>query len=249
MTLGGISMRKFIAAAAIAAASAATSACGHADNGVGPTVSRNFPVGNFQQIEVAGPYDVNVRTGGNASVAAQGSQKLLDRTIVEVQGDKLVIHPQEHHGFFSFTFGSRGNAHFTVTVPQLTGATIAGSGGINVDRVQGAAFEGTVAGSGGLEVNNVNVQSLKLSIGGSGSAKASGGKTTSADYSIGGSGDIDANGVQAQQAKVSIAGSGDIKANATGTADVSIMGSGDVTVGGGAKCTVNKAGSGSVNCS
>ena len=179
-------MRKILAAAAIAAASAATSACGRVDNGGGPTVSRNFPVGNFQQIEVAGPYDVDVRTGGNASVSAQGSQKVLDRTVVEVQGNKLVIHPQEGHGFFHFSFGSHGNAHFTVTVPQLSGATIAGSGGINVDRVQGASFDGSVAGSGGLTVNNVNVQSLTLSIGGSGSAKATGGKAASADYSIGG---------------------------------------------------------------
>ncbi len=176
----GIFMRKFIAAAAIATAAAATSACGHVDNEDGPRVSRNFAVGNFQQIEVAGPYDVDVRTGANASVSAQGSQKLLDRTIVEVQGDRLVIHPQEHHNFFNFSFGSHGNAHFTVTVPQLTAATITGSGGIKVDRVQGATFEGTVAGSGGLNVDNVDVQSLKLSIGGSGSAKARGGKATSA---------------------------------------------------------------------
>jgi hypothetical protein len=246
---GGTLMRKITAVAAIAAASAATSACGQAGNDGGPTVSRNFPVGNFQQLEVAGPYEVDVRTGGNASVSAQGPQKLLERTIVEVQGDKLVIHPQEHRGFFSFNFGSHGSAHFTVTVPQLTAATMAGSGGIDVDRVQGPAFEGTVAGSGGLDIKNVAVQSLKLSIGGSGSAKAVGGKAATADYSIGGSGDIEAGGVQAQQAKVSIAGSGNITANATGTADVSIMGSGDVTVSGGAKCTVNKAGSGSVKCS
>lgn len=242
-------MRKIIAVAAIAAASAATSACGHADNDGGATVSRNFQVGSFQQIEVAGPYEVDVRTGGNPTVSAKGPEKLLDRTIVEVQDGKLVIHPQEHRGFMNFSFGSHGNAHFTVTVPQLTGATIAGSGGIDIDRVEGPAFEGTVAGSGGLDVKNVAVQSLKLSIGGSGSAKAEAGKATAADYSIGGSGDIEAGGVQAQQAKVSIAGSGNITANATGTADVSIMGSGDVTVSGGAKCTINKAGSGSVKCS
>jgi hypothetical protein len=243
-------MRKFTAAAAIAAASVATSACGMHNEGAGPTVTRSFPVGNFQQIEVAGPYDVDVRTGGNAGVSAQGPQKLLDRTVVEVQGDKLFIRTKEKHGIFSFNFGSHhGNAHFTVTVPQLAGAQIAGSGGINVDRVQGASFDGGVAGSGSLNVNDVQVQSLKLSIAGSGSAKAAGGKTTSADYSIGGSGDIDAGGVQSQQAKVSIGGSGNIKANATATADVDITGSGDVTVAGGAKCSVQKAGSGSVNCS
>jgi hypothetical protein len=242
-------MRKSIAAAVIAA-SAATGACGGAHgDGAGPTVTRNYQVGNFQQIEVAGSYDVTVRTGGNPGVSAQGGQKLLDRTIVEVQGDKLVIHPQEHHGFSIFHFGNSGSARFTVTVPQLSGATIAGSGDIHVDHVQGASFEGAVAGSGGLDVDRVDVQSLKLTIGGSGDAKARSGKAQSADYSIGGSGDIDAGGVQSQQAKASISGSGTIKANATGTADVSIMGSGDVDVSGGAKCTVTKAGSGDAHCS
>ena len=67
-------MRKSIAAAAIVAAAAATSACGHdrSEDG-GPSVSRNYQVGAFQQIEVAGPYDVEVRTGANPTVAANGS--------------------------------------------------------------------------------------------------------------------------------------------------------------------------------
>lgn len=241
-------MRKSIAAAVIAACSA-TSACGQMhDEGSGPTVSRNYEVGNFQQIEVAGPYEVTVRTGGNPGVSAEGGQKLLDRTVVVVQGDKLVIHPEEQHSWFSFTRHS-GKANFTVTVPQLAGATIAGSGDIHIDHVQGNSFNGAVAGSGGLQVENVEVGTLKLQIGGSGSAKAIAGKAQTADYAIGGSGDIEAGSVEAQQAKIAIAGSGSVKAHATGTADVSIMGSGDVDVGGGAKCSVSKAGSGSVRCS
>lgn len=241
-------MRKSIVVAMIAACSA-TGACGRMhDEGAGPTVSRNYQVGNFQQIEVAGPYEVNVRTGANAAVSGQGSEKLLDRTVVVVEGDKLVIHPEEHHGWFNFGWSS-GKATFTVTVPQLSAATIAGSGDIRVDHVQGDRFEGAVAGSGGLNVDSVNVRALKLSIGGSGSAKAGSGKAQTADYGIGGSGDIEAGAVETQQAKVSIAGSGSVKARATGTADVSIMGSGDVDVAGGAKCSVTKAGSGSVRCS
>lgn len=240
-------MRKSIAAAVIAA-SAATSACNHADGGAGATVTRNYQVGNFQQIEVAGPYDVTIRTGANPGVSAKGSEKLLERTVVVVQGDKLVIHPEERHGihFFSFT---RGKADFTVTVPRLAAAAIAGSGNINLDHAQGDRFDGSVAGSGALNVDRVDVGALKLSIGGSGSAKAGTGKAQSADYSIAGSGDIHAGAVDTQQAKVSIAGSGNVKAHATGTADVSIMGSGAVDVSGGAKCSVSKAGSGSVRCS
>src|SRR3954447_25900617 len=122
-------MRKSVAAAVIAA-SAATSACGHSrEEGAGPTVSRNYHVGNFQQIEVAGPYDVEVRTGGNPGVSARGSQKLLERTVVEVQGDKLVIRPEHRNNWFG-GWSTRRKASFAVPVPQLSGATIAGSGDI-----------------------------------------------------------------------------------------------------------------------
>jgi hypothetical protein len=234
---------------AISAGAMALAGC-HSDGdiGGGPTISRNYQVGNFHQIEVGGSYDVDVRTGAALSVSARGSQKQLDRTVVEVQGDKLVIHPQNNHSFFHFGV-SGGSAHFTITVPQLTAATMAGSGGMKVDRVQGQGFEGTVAGSGNIEVADVEVQQLKASIAGSGFFKARGGKTQSAEFDIAGSGDVDAAAVQAQQAKIDIAGSGGVKANATATADINILGSGDATITGGAKCSVSKAGSGSAHCS
>jgi Putative auto-transporter adhesin, head GIN domain len=239
-------MRKLIAAALVAASA---SACGqsHAEGG-GPDTSRNYQVGNFKQIEVAGPYNVEVRTGSNPGVSARGSENLLDRTIVEVRGDKLVIRPQQHNSWFG-GFSARGKADFTVTVPQLSGAAIAGSGNINVDRVQGASFEGGVAGSGNLSIAATDVQSLKFDIAGSGNVKAGAGKAQTAEYSIGGSGDVDAAGVTSQDLKISIAGSGGVRANATRTADVSMMGSGDVHIAGGAKCKVSKMGSGDVRCS
>ncbi|HVI05465.1 MAG TPA: head GIN domain-containing protein [Sphingomicrobium sp.] len=221
----------------------------HADESNGANVSRTYSVGNFQKIEVAGPYDVEVRTGGAASVAGQGSQRLLERTVVEVEGDKLVIHAERHRSWFSVGWGNHGKAHFTVTVPQLSGATIAGSGDINVDRVTGQNFEGTVAGSGGLDVAAVDVQQLKFSIAGAGGVKAGSGKARSAEYEIAGSGDVDASAIVAQQIKVTIAGSGTVKAHSSGTADVSIMGSGDVDVTGGAKCSISKTGPGNVRCS
>jgi hypothetical protein len=234
----------------IIAASLLVAGC-HArgEEGGGATVSKNYSIGNFQQIEVAGPYDVEVRTGANPSVSGTGGERLLERTVVEVEGDKLVIHPENNHGFFHWGWSRHGKAHFTVTVPQLSGATIAGSGGIKVDKITGNAFAGEIAGSGGLELASVEVQSLKLSIGGSGDVKARAGHAKTADYEIAGSGGIDAGGIAAEQAKVSIAGSGSVRANATATADVDVMGSGDVNVTGGAKCNISKAGSGDVHCS
>src|SRR5881628_2811976 len=127
-------MRKFIAAAIIAGCATAAACSQARSQGAGATVSRNYQIGNFDKIEVAGPYDVEVRTGANPGVSAQGSQTLLDRTVVEVKGDKLTIRPVDDHGFH---FGwSNAKANFTVTVPQLSGAAIAGSGGIRVDQVR-----------------------------------------------------------------------------------------------------------------
>jgi hypothetical protein len=241
-------MRKSLAA--MIAASAAVSGChAHDENGDGATVSRNYQVGNFQQIEVAGPYDVEVRTGGNPGVWAQGPERLLERIDVTVEGNRLVIRSQHHGGFFHFGFSNRGNVHFVVTVPQLTGADLTGSGEIKVDKVQGQEFDGSVTGSGDLSIASLEVQSLKLSITGSGDVKAGNGKAQAAEYSITGSGDLDASAIDSPQIKASIAGSGDLKAHGSGTASVDIMGSGDVYISGGAKCQVSKAGSGDAHCS
>jgi hypothetical protein len=242
-------MRKSIAAAVIAA-SAATSACGQTrDEDGGPAIARNYQVGGFDRIEVAGPYDVTVRTGSGPTVSARGPQKMIEHMVVEVKDGELSIHPERQNGWFHTGWHFHGKVQLAVTVPQLRGATIAGSGDVQVDQVRGERFDGTVAGSGALNVATLDVQELKLAIAGSGAAKAGGGRTRAASFDIAGSGDIDAKGIQAQDAKVSIAGSGSVSTRATGTADVSIMGSGDVDVTGGAKCSISKAGSGDVRCS
>lgn len=241
-------MRKAIAIGM--AAAAATAACGQArSEDSGTAVSRDYEVGSFNRVELAGPYDVQVRTGSNPSVSARGPEKMIEHMIVEVKDGKLLIHPERQRGFFNFGWNSNGRVEVAVTVPQLNAATVAGSGGIKVDQVRGDRFEGTVAGSGDLGVGALDVRSLKLSIAGSGGAKASNGRAQNVSYDIAGSGDIDARGIQAQTADVSIAGSGSVAAHATDTAAVSIMGSGDVEMSGGAKCTVSKAGSGTVRCS
>lgn len=240
-----------VLAAGIAAAALTTAGCGHsrAEDG-GPTVQRSYQVGQFQRIEVAGPYDVEVRTGANPSVSATGPEKLLEHMVVEVKGDRLVIHPERRDGWFNWGgFHTNGSAKVAVTVPSLSEAVIAGSGGIAVDQVKADQFEGKVAGSGDLSVGTLDVQSLKLSIAGSGGVKANAGQAKNAEYSIAGSGDIDARGVRGETAAAQIMGSGSINGQATAAADIKIMGSGDVTITGGAKCNVTKHGSGSANCS
>ncbi|MGZ2411887.1 putative autotransporter adhesin-like protein [Sphingomonas sp. F9_3S_D5_B_2] len=242
-------MRRVMAIGILAGA-LAVAACSQArSEDAGPSISRNYTVGGFTAIEVAGPYEVEVHTGGNPGVSATGPQKMIEQMVVEVRGDRLLIRPEEHRGMFHMGWHSNGTVRVAVTVPQLQGASIAGSGDIRVNQVRGNSFNGEVAGSGSLGIDSLEVQTLKLAIAGSGDVKAAGGRAQSVKYEIGGSGDIDARGVQAQTADVSIAGSGSVSAHATGTADINMMGSGDVELTGGAKCSISKHGSGDVRCS
>ena len=214
------------------------------DRDAGNQVTRNYQVGAFSKIAVAGPYEVNVVSGGNGAITAKGGENLLAETDVVVEGDTLKIMPKKQRGIRWNWRG--GKAQFTVNAAALNGASIAGSGGITVDRVSGD-FEGDVAGSGDMRIGQISGGKVKLGIAGSGDVQAAG-KADSVDLSIAGSGDINVSGLTSRAADVSIAGSGNVRANASESADVSIMGSGDVEIGGGAKCNVSKAGSGNVRC-
>lgn len=232
----------------VALIAAATGACHMSaetrDRDAGPEVDRSFPVAAFDRVEVAGPYDVKVTTGGAPGVQAKGGSALLDETDVVVKDGKLIIAPKKHQGI-RWNWHN-GKAVFTVSTAALKAAGIAGSGHIDIDKVAGD-FEGDVAGSGELRLAAVTGGAMNLSIAGSGDIHAAG-TADSVDLSIAGSGDIDVGELAAKTAEVSIAGSGNIRANASDTAKVSIMGSGDVDIGGGAKCSVSKSGSGDVNC-
>jgi hypothetical protein len=205
-------------------------------------------VGAFTGLEVAGPFDVQVTTGKAVSVSATGPQKLLDETEVVVKGGKLLIRPKKKNWFGGMSWNSKEPSRFTITVPSLEHAAIAGSGDIDIDRVTGNRFQGSIAGSGNLNLPQVAVQELGLSISGSGEMKAAG-QAQRASYRIAGSGDLDASGLRSVDADASIAGSGDIKAQATGTAKASINGSGDIAITGGARCQTSKNGSGDIRCS
>jgi DUF4097 and DUF4098 domain-containing protein YvlB len=227
-----------------------TAACNHsgAAQDAGPQVSRNFTVDQFDRIEVSGPYKVDVRTGAGPSVSASGSESLVERMVVQVEGGRLRIHPRKEEGRMKI-WGNHGQVEVQVTVPNLRGAEIAGAGDITIDKVQGDSFEATIRGSGDIQIETAQTRSLAASVSGSGDIRASTGNADAVDLKIGGSGDINTQGLTARSASATIMGSGHISARATDTAAVRIMGSGDVEITGGAKCTVDNKGAGSFRCS
>ena len=231
------------------AAIATLSACGmvRAESGDnGSSGSRSFSVRGFDQVSLRGSDNVIVHVGGAESVTATGPSDVLDRLKVEVVNGELRIGREKkwNMGWSS----DRKGVTVTVTMPRIRGASVAGSGDMDVDRAQASSFEASVAGSGNLSVNRLQAEAASLSIAGSGNASITG-QARSIDVSIAGSGDLAAGGLKAERAKISIAGSGGVRAQVSGEADVSIVGSGDVDLVGNPRCKVSKMGSGEVRCS
>ncbi len=211
--------------------------------GSGSGTSRAFQAADFTSVNLRGSDDVEVRVGTAFSVRAEGPSADLDRLRIVREGDTLRIGRMHESGFH----WSSEKVKIFVTLPRLVEASVAGSGDMNIDKVEGTSFSGNVAGSGNLVIGAVTVDQADLSVAGSGDMRVKGvAKQLSID--VAGSGDVDASGLKAQGAKVSIAGSGDVRADVTGPATVSVVGSGDVDLGAGARCSTSKMGSGEVRC-
>jgi len=208
--------------------------------GQGSGTQRSWRADGFEKVELAGSDDVDVRVGQAFSVRADGPAEVLDRLRIETDGDTLEIGRKRGDTV-------AGKARITVTLPRITGASVAGSGNMRIDRAGGAGFEGSLAGSGNLQLGQLQADAATLNIAGSGTARLAG-AAKSLEVSIAGSGDVDAPQLTANEAEISIAGSGNVRATVNGRAEVNIMGSGDVDLGTGAKCQVSKMGSGSVRC-
>lgn len=217
---------------------------GACSDGARGTARRDFQVGAFDRIELAGSPDVVVTVGGRPSVRAEGDADTLDRLEIVAENGALRIGMRSGAGSW---FGHHGGVTVHVTVPSLQGASIAGSGGINIDRVEGPRFAADVTGSGDLDVASLRVAEASFSVHGSGGVRAAG-AAQRATGTLVGSGDLHLGGFEAGDATIALTGSGDIDLRATRTAAIELSGSGDVTIAGPAHCTIAKSGSGGVRC-
>jgi hypothetical protein len=218
------------------------------DSGSHQNVRRDFPVGAFQKVALEGSHDVVVTVGGTPSVRAEGDKAMIDRLDIRVENGELKIASRRGDGGWQWNFG--GSHHHVivyVTAPSLAAATVAGSGDMKIDKVNGNDFSATIGGSGDMQIGDVQAGQAHFAVTGSGDMKAAG-KAQQATISVAGSGDVVAGGLEIANATVSVVGSGDVTAHATQTADVSVLGSGDVTLSGSARCSIHKTGSGDVRC-
>jgi hypothetical protein len=207
---------------------------------------RNYSVSDFDRIQVEGPYEVTLATGGSSRARAIGDQAALDRVTVEVQGGTLKIRPNR------FAWGgaakaASGPVRIELGARTLRTATLLGPGRLAIDRLRGLRADLSVSGSGSITVGAVEADNLVLGLLGSGTL-ALGGKAKQLRATIQGSGDLKAEGLAADDAVLIADTSGKIAFTANRTAKVTASGAGAVTIAGAASCTLSGVAAPEVSC-
>lgn len=205
---------------------------------VGTTWSKT---GRFDELTSAGMDDVRLTTGDRWQIRATGDARALSQLRFLVEDGALIV------GRISGQRERYGKTQVEVTAPSLRAVTAAGSGAVDVERIDGDRVAATVAGSGRTTVRRVQAQRLAATLAGSGGLAVAG-RSDRAELTIAGSGRVDGGGFTAGSANVTIAGSGAAQFRSPGAVRATIMGSGTVTVRGTTDCSQTRMGSGRLVC-
>ena len=207
------------------------------------TIERN--VGEYDEIHVAGWFDVTLVAGKEGVITLEGKDNILKNIKTEVKNGKLKI--EWDKDVKSNLFKGMSNVVITIPVEEINAVKLAGSGSVvSETTLKSTAFETALSGSGTLELK-VDTNSLSSQISGSGKVILSG-SATEYEVQISGSGDVKAFDLKAENVKASISGSAKIKVNANNSITARIAGSGDVRyIGEATKIDSKVSGSGSVS--
>jgi Putative auto-transporter adhesin, head GIN domain len=168
----------------------------------GPTRTDTRAVSGFTKIELSGSGDVTIDQTGTESLTIEAGEKVLPHLTSDVTADTLEL------GTRGVVLTRGGPIRYHVTVKDLTGLSVSGSGTMTALKLSTDAFESDISGSGTITVSG-----------------------TAADQrlTISGSGTYDAGGLAGTTLHADISGSGNAMVNVSDTIDVSVSGSGSLT--------------------
>jgi hypothetical protein len=207
---------------------------------------QNRKVDPFTEISLRISANVYLEQGPKQNLEIVAKSSTLDEIVSEVKDGKLIIR-FPNKDFFWKTF-QPGEITIHITVPEINGLGISGSGDIIAeDEIKTKSMEMAVSGSGNIKLSELNAERVKVAISGSGDIIVAG-KTAAQDLSvtISGSGNFKGLGYSSDDVSVKIAGSGNVGIEANKNLYVRLAGSGNVTYKGKPMIDQSIAGSGSV---
>ena len=186
--------------------------------GSGQLATESRAVSGFSKIDLSGGGELTIQKTGTESLSISAEDNLLPRLTSEVSNDTLILGTKPNT-----TILPQQPITYTVTVRDLTGVAVSGSGNIRVPDLTTTALSISISGSGTITVN---------------------GTVDDQDLEISGSGGYEAAQLTSKTVKADISGSGTASVLATNVLDVEISGSGTLTYSGNPQIEQEISGSG-----
>jgi len=194
--------------------------------GSGKIVTKNVEVSDFDRVMLANTGDVYIEQGEMESLTIEADDNILPLLDTTVTGAKLVLDSKPNQNL-----DPSQAIVYRLTVKDLNGIELNGSGNFYVKTVQSKDMKISVNGSGDVEMKALDSDSLSINLNGSGNIRIEKIATKKIESDVMGSGDITLEG-KADTQTVSVNGSGNYLAGdlETDSADIRVPGSADITV-------------------
>ncbi|RIV30315.1 DUF2807 domain-containing protein [Flagellimonas lutimaris] len=212
--------------------------------GNGDVVTIERSIGDYDEVAMAGWFDVELVSGTEGEITLKGESNLLEYIKTEVKNGKLVI--KKEKGVNLKPSNWKSGIHVIVPIESIHAVSLSGSGDlVGQTTIKADHFSAAMSGSGDVTLM-VEADELDASLSGSGDINLSG-RATDFTVSVSGSGDIKAYDLEADFVTAMVSGSADIKVTANESIDARVSGSGDIHYRGNPKKIKSKAsGSGDI---
>lgn len=208
------------------------------ERGSGNVITETRDVSGYNAIDLAGQGRVEVTFGDTESLVIEAEDNLMPLLTSDVEGGTLVLGTTEN-------IDPTEDLVYSVTVVELDGLFLSGSGEILAPDVVGDGIELEVSGSGAILLTDLEVDVVDAEIGGSGSIELAG-VAERLNAAISGSGELDAEALSVDQANVDISGSGNAVVNVSDELVADISGSGSIEYVGNPTVDSDISGSGNI---
>ena len=169
-------------------------------------VDQPTSMNRFDEVGVAGPFNVIYQQGEGYTVLVKGTTEQLSKMTIYVEGNSLVIDQRRNE-----PSGTFDGLQVFVTAPVVDCLSIAGSGKLTAPKaLDFNDLRLEVAGSGDITLGQLTCKDLGNEIAGSGDIDIAGLTCKDVNNEIAGSGNITLNNLNVENVKSEIAGSGDI---------------------------------------
>jgi hypothetical protein len=187
-------------------------------NGSGQVKTESREVSGFTKIDLAGTGEVTIAQGPTESLTIEADDNVLPALTSDVSDSTLKLGTKPRTNV-----RTRNPIRYRVTMKDLTGVSLSGSGSVTA--------------------NGMQLRALRTDISGSGTVNVSGSAVTQ-DIQLSGSGRYEAAGLPSQEVSAEISGSGEVAVAVSRVLKVGISGSGTVTYSGDPSIEQDISGSG-----